>query len=179
MSSPVVARAVSAVGDAVHAIQADQAGASGGGSAINAISNNPDVPVIVGRGPGVLLDLRDSGGVSRFAVDQTGTVSNPGSTGDLTVTGGNAVIATAGKGLRIKEGSNATMGSLVLTGATPVVVATTAVSSTSRIFLTHNVVGGTPAFAWVSDRSPGISFEVTGTALDTSILAWLIVNTAT
>lgn len=176
----ITARAVNTAGSAVHAVHADQAGLAGGGSALRAVSNNPDAPVISGQGPGTLLDLRDSAGVSRMSVSQTGVVSATGltPTGDLTVTGGNAIIATAGKGLQVKEGSNATLGTLTLTGATPVVVATTAVAATSRIFLTHNTPGGTPAFAWVSARSAGVSFSVTGTAGDTSTLAWLIINPA-
>jgi hypothetical protein len=132
----------------------------------------------------VLLSLENSSGVPVFAVSQAGLVTASGGigsgavSGDVTVTGGNVVIATAGKGLQIEEGSNATMGTLTLNGATPVTVDTTAVTATSRIFLTHNAVSGTPAFVWVSARSGGTSFTVTGTALDTSAVAWLIVNPA-
>lgn len=77
------------------------------------------------------------------------------STGDVTVNSGNVVVNTTGKGLRVKEGSNATSGTLTLTGATPVVVSTTAVTANSRIHLTTNTVGGTPAFCWISGRSAG------------------------
>ena len=104
--------------------------------------------------------------------------SGVSSTGDVTVTSGNVVVNTAGKGLRIKEGSNATSGTLTLTGATPVVVATTAVTANSRIFLSTNTVGGTPAFCWVSARTAATSFSVTGVALDTSVVAWLIIEPA-
>lgn len=87
-------------------------------------------------------------------------------------------IAVAGKGLKVAEGSNAKMGTLVLTGATPVVVSTTAVTATSRIFLTTNIPGGTPAWAYVSTRTAGTSFTVQGVALDTSTVAWMIVEPA-
>ena len=85
---------------------------------------------------------------------------------------------TAGGGLAVKEGSNARSGTLVLTGATPVVVANSSVTATTRIQLTTNVPGGTPAHFWVSARSAGVSFSVTGTAGDTSTLAYLLVEPA-
>lgn len=107
------------------------------------------------------------------------TVQNGAETVNGTSTvNGNFVLGTAGNGIQVKEGTNATMGTLVLNGATPVVVSTTAVTANSRIFLTTNVAGGTPAYNWVSARSAGVSFSVTGTAGDTSTVAWLIVNPA-
>lgn len=107
------------------------------------------------------------------------TVTTIAGTGDLTVTSGDLIANTAGKGLKVKEGSNARMGTLTLTGATPVVTATTAVTATSRIFLTtQSANGGTPTFCYVSTRAAGTSFTVQGVALDTSIVAWLIVEPA-
>jgi hypothetical protein len=91
--------------------------------------------------------------------------------GDLTMT-------VIGRGLRVKEGTNARMGLITLTGATPVVVATTKVTANSRIFLTAQATGGTPAYHWVSTRTAGTSFSVTGTAGDTSTVAWLLVEPA-
>lgn len=96
--------------------------------------------------------------------------------GDITATAGDVVISTAGKGLNVKSGSNARIGTLTLNGATPVVVSTTAVTAASAIFLTVKTVGGTPAFSWVSARTAGTSFSVTGTAGDTSVLNWHIVE---
>lgn len=184
--SPVVARADSSTSASQHAVLADQIGSSGIGSAILAESTNPQVPAVVIRGVGTLLELRDGSGSPVASIGQDGTLDTSGgisgevsADGDLTVTDGDVVIDSAGGGLRVKEGSNATMGTLALNGATPVVVATSAVKANSRIFLTHNTPGGTPAFAWVSARSAGVSFSVTGTALDTSTVAWLIINPAT
>lgn len=183
-NTPVVGRYYGTPSDNQHAVFADQQGTTGTGAALRAESANGQVPAISAKGSGVLLSLENALGISVFSVSQVGLVAASGGigsgaiAGDATVTGGNVVIATAGKGLQIEEGTNATMGSLTLTGATPVTVTTTAVTATSRIFLTHNAVGGTPAFAWVSARSVGTSFTVTGTALDTSVLAWMIVNPA-
>lgn len=103
------------------------------------------------------------------------------SAGQFSVFGGSANslnVGTAGGGGAVKEGANARMGTLVLTGATPVVVSNTSVTATTRIFLTSNVTGGTPGHFWVSARTPGTSFSVTGTAGDTSTLAYLLMEPA-
>ncbi|MFI9200164.1 hypothetical protein [Streptomyces sp. NPDC053048] len=91
---------------------------------------------------------------------------------------GDVTISTAGKGLKVKEGANSTMGTATLvTGAAT--VATTKVTATSRIFLTSQADGGTPGFLRVSTRSAGTSFTITSSsALDTSTVAWLIVEPA-
>lgn len=85
-------------------------------------------------------------------------------------------LKIAGQGIQIKEGTNATMGTLTANGATPVVVNTTKVTASSRIFCFLNTVGGTPGFGWVSARSAGTSFSFTGTAGDTSTWAWIIIE---
>lgn len=88
---------------------------------------------------------------------------------------GNIAVTAIGSGLRVKEGTNAKMGTAVLV-AGAVVVNTTAVTANSRIFLTSNVDGGTPASAVrVSARTAGTSFTITSpNALDTSTVAWII-----
>ena len=89
------------------------------------------------------------------------------------------VIGLAGRGLKIKEGADAKMGTLVLDGATPVTVNTTAVTADSRIFLTIQAPGGTPGgIAYVKERVAGASFSVVGAAGDTSTVAWLLVEPA-
>jgi hypothetical protein len=87
-------------------------------------------------------------------------------------------VATVGAGLAVAEGSNARMGTLTLNGATPVVVANASITANTRIFLTANAPGGTPGHFWVSARSAGVSFSVTGTAGDTSTVAYLLVEPA-
>lgn len=83
----------------------------------------------------------------------------------------------AGEGLHFKEGSNAIMGTLTLNGATEVTVNTTKVTATSRIFLAIQSPAGTVSgVAYVSSRVAGTSFGVKGIALDTSIVAWMIVE---
>lgn len=91
---------------------------------------------------------------------------------------GNAKLGVAGNGIKIKEGTNATMGSAVLVGGT-VTVSTTKVTASSRIFLTNNANGGTVGIIYVSARTAGTSFVITSSnALDTSTIAWLIMEPA-
>jgi hypothetical protein len=88
------------------------------------------------------------------------------------------IIGLAGKGLRVKEGTNAKMGTAVLVGGSKV-VSTTAVTSTSRIYITSNVDGGTPGWLRVSARTAGTSFTITSSSgSDTSTVAWLLVEPA-
>ena len=99
----------------------------------------------------------------------TGT-SNVVSAGNLTLT--NSVTSTANPVV----GGSAVVGTLTLNGTTPIVVNTTAVATTSKIFLSRKTLGGTMGHFSISAQSAG-SFSVTGTALDTSTVNWLVVNT--
>ncbi len=88
----------------------------------------------------------------------------------------NLILTTAGRSLRIKEGTNACMGRATLVGGT-VVVNTTAVSAASEIFLTCQTPGGTPGFLRVSARAAGTSFTIlSSSGTDTSVVAWMIVE---
>lgn len=88
------------------------------------------------------------------------------------------LVNLAGKGLRVKEGSNAKQGTAVLVAGT-VVVANTSVTATSRIFLTAQSVGGTAGALAVTARTAGTSFTITSTnAADTSTVAYQIFEPA-
>ena len=118
-----------------------------------------------------------NGGAIAGALSVGGDLATSGA---LTVTGaaafsGAVQVATAGQTIGIKEGTNACMGTAVLNGTTEVVVATTAVQTNSRIYLTANTPGGVPTgSAYVSSRSAGVQFGIKGLAGDTSTVAWLI-----
>jgi hypothetical protein len=91
---------------------------------------------------------------------------------------GDLQINTAGKGVSIKEGSNAKMGIATLSAGT-VVVSTTAVTATSRIFLTAQTLGTitVPVGLAVSARTAATSFTIlSGNLTDTSTVAWMIVE---
>lgn len=101
--------------------------------------------------------------------------------GDQTATGGNFIAATAGKGMRIKEGSNARSGQSVLVAGT-VTVANTSITANSRVQLTRAIGGGTRGLLEVGTVVNGTSFVInsvdsTGTPVaDTSTINWLIVE---
>lgn len=96
---------------------------------------------------------------------------------DFTV-GGNLIASVAGKGLRVKEGSNAKMGVATLVAGSSV-VSNTSVTATSRIFLTSQADGGTPGFLRVSARTASTSFTITSSnGADTSTVAWMLVEPA-
>ena len=92
---------------------------------------------------------------------------------------GDLKLGTAGNGFYVKEGSNATMGVVTLSGGTAT-VSTTKVTSTSRILLTTQ--GGTltnVGATYISARTPATSFVITSlNILDSSDVAWLIVEPA-
>lgn len=92
--------------------------------------------------------------------------------------GGQLIIQTAGKGLSIKEGSNAKQGkSTMVAGA--VTVSTTAVTSSSRIFIGINDAGSGAltniGSIYVNNIVASTSFDIRSTnVLDTSSVVWLI-----
>lgn len=130
--------------------------------------------------------------VNRFAMEINGTQTyGPGGGTSRDTTWGrlgtaqigspdaDIVVGLAGKGIKVKEGTNAKMGTVTLNGTTPVTVPTTAVTASSRIFLTIQSPAGTPSgVAYVASRTPGTSFTVKGMPADTSTVAWLIMEPA-
>lgn len=90
------------------------------------------------------------------------------------VLGGSVGVATVGQGYRVREGVNAKQGVAVLAAGT-VTVANTSITSTSRIFLTSQIDGGSPGWVRVSATIVGTSFTITSSsALDTSTIAYFI-----
>lgn len=159
--------------------------ANGGGGANRVVAEIVSLLVGVssaGNGMGGYLLFQTKGDnvagapVTRMTIDNAGNVgiatTAPGYPLDVA---GNVAVSTLGAGFRVKEGTNAKMGTAVLVAGT-VVVSTTAVTANSRIFLTSNADGGTPASAVrVSARTAGTNFTITSpNALDTSTIAWII-----
>jgi trimeric autotransporter adhesin len=105
------------------------------------------------------------------------------STGNTKVTGGDLSVETVGKGLKIKEGTNAKMG---ITGAFPtgspntVTVSTTAVTASSRIFLTaQSDPAGVNAALTISSVTAGTSFDIRASNTNfNGTVAWMIVEPA-
>lgn len=89
---------------------------------------------------------------------------------------GNVKLGVAGNGIYVKEGTNATMGIATLVLGT-IVVSTTKVTASSRIFITNQ--NGTPPIGvpYISARTAGTSFTITSTiAGDDSDIAWIIIE---
>lgn len=106
-----------------------------------------------------------------------GTVVVATTAGTESVTG-NLKLTTAGNGVYVKEGSNATMGRCTLVLGT-CTVSTTKVTTSSEIFLSVQSLG-TVAVATpiaVTARTGATSFVITSSsATDTSVIAWMIVE---
>ena len=98
------------------------------------------------------------------------------SSGDKLQVVGNLNLTTAGNKIKIATGTNASVGTVVLTGGTAT-VNTTAVSTNSIILLTTQVVGGTIGVQYISARVNGVSFTITSTSIiDTSTVGYQIIN---
>ena len=96
------------------------------------------------------------------------------STGITTI--GNITTTGVGKGLVIPSGTNAKSGQSVLVAGS-VVVSNISVTSSSLIFVTSNIDGGTPGWLRVSSMTPGTGFTITSSSgTDTSTVSWLIVE---
>lgn len=91
---------------------------------------------------------------------------------------GDLVLANAGNGIKIKEGTNAKMGAATLVAGT-VTVNTTAVAANSRVMLSGQNSSGTHGELTVSARVAGTSFTISSSnAADTRSIAWLILDPA-
>lgn len=102
------------------------------------------------------------------------------SAADILATDDDFAINLAGKGLKIKEGTNAKMGVATLVAGT-VTVSTTAVGANTRIFLTVQSLGtvATPKDVAVTARTAATSFTITSSdGTDTSVVAWMLVEPA-
>lgn len=87
---------------------------------------------------------------------------------------GDIDIDTEGAGLKIKEGSNAKLGAATLVGGS-VTVTTTAVHSTSRVFVTANSSSSGHGALWVENVVAETSFDIKSTnILDDAMVAWVI-----
>lgn len=74
--------------------------------------------------------------------------------------------------------ANGKAGTVTLNGATPVSVANTSITAGSVVTFTLKTVGGTVgAYPAIQTITPGVGFDVAGTALDTSVYNYAIVET--
>lgn len=128
-----------------------------------------------GSNGALLMDLG-----TNTAINASGTHTtkfNVDDSGNVTATG-NLSLTAAGNKISIATGTNASVGTATLVGGT-VTVSTTAVTASSKIFLTDATTGvltniGTPTVGTVT---AGTSFVINSSnVLDTSNINWLIIN---
>lgn len=88
---------------------------------------------------------------------------------------GNLALKAAGNGLKVKEGTNARMGTATLVAGT-VTIANTSVTANTRIFLSRTTTGGTAGHL-SSTRIANTSFTINSSSgTDTSTVDWLLVE---
>lgn len=91
---------------------------------------------------------------------------------------GSVAMQATGATLKVKEGANACMGTATLAAGT-IVVSTTAVTASSRIFFTRKE-GGSPAnfgHIYISARTASTSFTITSTnGADAGEVVWIIIE---
>jgi hypothetical protein len=156
-----------------------------GGTLAGTVTNNVGAAATTAFGGGVTGDAFDRWRILASGLLQLGpgTVTRDTTWGrqgvaQVGTADSDVIIGLAGKGLRVKEGTNAKMGTATLAAGT-VTVANTSITATSRVFLTCQTPGGTPGWLRVSARTAGTSFTIlSSSASDTSVVGWLIVEPA-
>jgi len=108
-------------------------------------------------------------------VGATGFGATTAPTDKVEITG-NLALLTAGNKIKIATGSNASVGTATLVGGT-VTVNTTAVTASSKVFLSIETFGGTSGMLEVGTITAGTSFVINSSnVLDTSDVNWWIIN---
>lgn len=111
----------------------------------------------------------------------TGGTGVTATTGNLTATAGNLALNGVGSKvvINVAAPSTSSVGTSVAMTAGSVTVSTTAVSASSKIFLSANTAGGTPGVlnAPTGSITPGVSFVINSSSgTDTSTVNYWIVN---
>ncbi len=91
----------------------------------------------------------------------------------------NLTLTTAAKTVVLKQGANGKTGTVTLNGVTPVSVTNSSITANSGIIFTLKTVGGTVgAYPAIQTITPTTGFDVAGTALDTSVYNYHIIESA-
>lgn len=90
----------------------------------------------------------------------------------------NGTTFALGKTIKLTAGANAKAGTFTCNGVTPVAVATTSFLAGSVVAISLKTVGGTVgAIPRLVTATAGTGFTVAGTASDTSVYNWAIIDT--
>ncbi|CCB87865.1 hypothetical protein [Simkania negevensis] len=141
-----------------------------GNSMISEVAvNSHEEPIVEGSGQGILT-IGSITSASRLKIAKTINVKF----GEFST--GNIFLSQPGKGLYLAEGKDAKMGTSKLSFGTCYVV-TSAVTATSRIFLTPQAIGNNIGTVSISEKHVGNGFKITSSNYeDDSEIAWLIVD---
>lgn len=100
----------------------------------------------------------------------------PSVTGNVTVTSGDLIVATAGKGLNIKSGANSKIGTTAAMVAGVIATSTTAITANSIVLFSRKTTGGTTGDVSYTIVA-GTSFTLTSTSnTETSTFDYMIVE---
>ena len=92
---------------------------------------------------------------------------------------GNLTMSAVGKTLVLKQGAGSKTGTVTLNGATPVSVSNTTITVNSIVIFTLATVGGTVgAYPSIQTITASSGFTVAGTASDTSVYNYIILESA-
>lgn len=146
------------------------------GTASNVIGSIADVAIgqaLMSGGVGVIPAYSGS---PSFSGSITAATTITATLGTITATNGNVVLGTAGNKIVVATGTNASVGTSAAMTAGAVTVATTASSSTAKIFYVRATTGGTPGNVSITAQS-GTGFTLTSTSnTETSTFNWWIIN---
>lgn len=151
-----------------------------GGTGITATLGN--IVASAGNITATLGNIAASAGSVSAGTTVTAGTSITATLGNITATNGDLVLNGAGNKLQIHAttaASDSVGTSDALDGASPsqLVVATTAVTASSKIFLSYATAGGTQGSLSVGTITPGVNFQIKSSANgDTSTVNYLIIN---
>lgn len=125
-------------------------------------------------GQGIVINVSEAGSV--FVIEINGTTDRfTFSETALSLDTADLILKTAGKGVQIKEGTNARMGQATLSGGT-VTVSNTSVTTSTRIFLTRSSTSTGYGHLRTSITA-STSFTITSTdGTDDGTVDWLLVE---
>lgn len=138
------------------------------------VSGDTNARLIFDTTPGGNLRMRWGSGAAAPDIQLVRAAAN-----NLELTGADFAIDTVGRGLQVKEGTNAKQGQATLVAGT-VTVANTSVTASSRIFLSgQNAIVGAVGELTVTTITPGTSFVILSSSnTDTRVINYQIFEPA-
>jgi len=141
------------------------------------INTSGSAVTTIGTGGTGAVKIGNATGNTQFTGNIVASTTLTATLGAITATNGNLVLGTAGNKLSIATGANASIGVSGALAASAVTVTTTAVTASSKIFITRAAAAGTLGNLSIGTITAGVSFTITtDNVLDTSTVNWIIIN---